>query len=196
MVEEAETAWWDVLRVDVDVGETESAVDCGGGEEGEQADEEEAGEEEQGGEQHCSLEQLSVVLEMRQKGSRCENVEGESKKSVRDTITVEPTPNSVGAYREGDNDIDGQGDQSVEAEVSCHERKGGGSKHCMGGKEGHCFEHWEQFGWDLDLVIFQVPGSIIQVEGNVQVPFRAELGHRQEAGGETSDLEEAGCLVF
>ena len=36
----------------------------------------------------------------------------------------------------------------------------------------------------------------IQVEGGVQVPFRAELGHRQEAGGETSDLEEAGCRVF
>ena len=52
MVEGARTAGWDVLRVDVDVGETECAVDCGGGEEGEQADEEEAGQEEQGGEQH------------------------------------------------------------------------------------------------------------------------------------------------
>ena len=62
MVEEAGAAFWDVLRVDVDVGETESAVDCGGGEEGEQADEEEAGQEEQGGEQHCSFEQLSEVL--------------------------------------------------------------------------------------------------------------------------------------
>lgn len=48
MVEEAGTAFWDVLRVDVDVGETECAVDCGGGEEGEQADEEEVGQE-QGG---------------------------------------------------------------------------------------------------------------------------------------------------
>ena len=28
------------------------------------------------------------------------------------------------------------------------------------------------------------------------MPFCAELGHRQEAGGETSDLEEAGCRVF
>ena len=43
MVEGARTAGWDVLRVDVDVGETECAVDCGGGEEGEQADEEEQG---------------------------------------------------------------------------------------------------------------------------------------------------------
>ena len=43
-------------------GMTECAVDCGGGEEGEQADEEEAGQEEQGGEQHRSLEQLSEVL--------------------------------------------------------------------------------------------------------------------------------------
>ena len=53
VVKEAGTAFWDVLRVDVAVGETECAVDCGGGEEGEQADEEEAGQEEQGGEQHC-----------------------------------------------------------------------------------------------------------------------------------------------
>ena len=60
----------------------------------------------------------------------------------------------------------------------------------MGGKEGHRLEDWRQFGRDLDFVIF------IQVEGGVQVPFCAELGHRQEAGGETSDLEEAGCRVF
>ena len=42
LVEVAGAAGWDVLRVDVDVGETESAMDCGGGEE---TDEEEAGEE-------------------------------------------------------------------------------------------------------------------------------------------------------
>ena len=60
----------------------------------------------------------------------------------------------------------------------------------MGGEEGHRLEDWEQFGRDLDIVI------VVQVEGGEQVPFRAELGHRQEAGGETSDLEEAGCLVF
>ena len=60
----------------------------------------------------------------------------------------------------------------------------------MGDKEGHRLEDWEQFGRDLDLVV------ILQVEGGVQVPLRAELGHRQETGGETSDLEEAGCRVF
>ena len=60
----------------------------------------------------------------------------------------------------------------------------------MGDKEGHPLEDWKQFGRDLDLVIS------IQVEGCVQVPFCAELGHRQEAGGETSDLEEPGCRVF
>ena len=60
----------------------------------------------------------------------------------------------------------------------------------MRDKEGHCFEHWEQFGRNLDLVMF------VQVEGGVQVPFCAELGHRQEAGGETSDLEKTGCRVF
>ena len=59
-----------------------------------------------------------------------------------------------------------------------------------GGKEGHRLEDWGQFGRDLDFVIF------VQVENGVQVPLRAELGHRQEAGGETSDLEEAGCRVF
>ena len=72
MVEEAGTAGWDVLRVDVDVGEPECAVDCGGGEEGEQAD-----EEEQGGEQHRSLEQFSFFLVMRRIGSRCEDAERE-----------------------------------------------------------------------------------------------------------------------
>ena len=172
------------------MGETESAVDCGGGEEGEQADEEEAGQEEQGGEQHCSLEQLSVVLLMRLKGSRCEDVEGESKKGAHHTITTELTLPCIGTNREGDNGIDGQGDQGVEAEVSRHDGKGGGSKHCMGGKEGHRLEDWGQFGRDLDFVIF------VQVENGVQVPLRAELGHRQEAGGETSDLEKAGCRVF
>ena len=60
----------------------------------------------------------------------------------------------------------------------------------MGDKEGHRLEDWKQFGRDLCFV------EHIQVEGGVQVPFRAELGHRQEAGGETSDLEEAGCQVF
>ena len=60
----------------------------------------------------------------------------------------------------------------------------------MGGKEGHRLEDWEQFGRDLGFVIY------FQVEGGEQVPFRAELGHRQEAGGETSDLEEPGCRVF
>ena len=91
MVVEAGTAFWDVLRVDVDVGETECAVDCGGGEEGEQADEEEAGQEEQGGEQHRSLEQLSVALFMRLIGSRCEDVDGESKKGVYHTNTTDLT---------------------------------------------------------------------------------------------------------
>ena len=60
----------------------------------------------------------------------------------------------------------------------------------MWDKEGHRFEDRKQFGRDLDFVIF------VQVEGGVQVPFRAELGDRQEAGGETSDLEEPGCRVF
>ena len=60
----------------------------------------------------------------------------------------------------------------------------------MWDKEGHCFDHQEQFGRDPGFVIF------VQVEGGVQVPLRAELGHRQEAGGETSDLEETGCWVL
>ena len=60
----------------------------------------------------------------------------------------------------------------------------------MGEKKGHRLEDWKQFGRDLGYVIS------IQVEGGVQVPLRAELGHRQEAGGETSDLEEPGCRVF
>ena len=60
----------------------------------------------------------------------------------------------------------------------------------MWDKEGHRFEDWKQFGRDLDIVI------PVQVEGGEQVPLCAELGHRQEAGGETSDLEEAGCRVF
>ena len=60
----------------------------------------------------------------------------------------------------------------------------------MGDKKGHRLENWKQFCRDLDLVIF------VQIEGCEQVPLRAELGHRQEAGGETSDLEEAGCRVF
>ena len=97
-------------------------MDCGGGEEGEQADEEEAGQEEQGGEQHCSLEQLSVVLLMRLKGSRCEDVEGESKKGAHHTITTELTLPCIGTNREGDNGIDGQGDQSAQCV------KGGGSQ--------------------------------------------------------------------
>ena len=38
------------------MGESEGAVDGGGGQEGEEADEENAGEEQQGGEQHRCLE--------------------------------------------------------------------------------------------------------------------------------------------
>ena len=55
---------------------------------------------------------------------------------------------------------------------------------------GHRLEHWKQFGQDLRFV------KHIQFEGGVHVPLCAELGHRQEAGGETSDLEEPGCRVF
>ena len=64
------------------------------------------------------------------------------------------------------------------------------AKYCVGDKEGHRLEDWEQFGRDLDFVF----GA--HVEGGEQVPLRAELGHRQEAGGETSDLEEPGCRVL
>ena len=106
MVEEAGATGWDVLRVDIDVGETQGAVDCGGGEEGEQAYEEEAGEEEQGGEQHRSLEQLSGALVIRLNGSSCEDVDGESKKGEHHTTTTELTVHCVGTDREGDDDKD------------------------------------------------------------------------------------------
>ena len=106
MVEEAGATGWDVLRVDIDVGETQGAVDCGGGEEGEQAYEEEAGEEEQGGEQHRSLEQLSEALLMRRKGSGCEDVEGECKKGVHHISTTDLTLQCVGTDREGHDDVD------------------------------------------------------------------------------------------
>ena len=165
-------------------------MDCGGGEEGEQAGEEEAGQEEQGGEQHCSLEQHSEALVIRCTGSRCEDVEGECNKGVYHTITTDLTVQCVGTNRDGDDGIDGQGDQGIESEEGCHDSERGSPKYCMGDKEGHPLEDWKQFGRDIDLLIF------IQVEGGVQVPFRAELGHRQEAGGETSDLEEPGCRVF
>ena len=50
---EAWTAGRDV-RVEVDVGECQGAVDGGGGhEEGEEADEEDAREKKQGGDEHC-----------------------------------------------------------------------------------------------------------------------------------------------
>ena len=118
---------------------------------------------------------------MRYHGSRCENVEGESKKSVCHTITAELTPLCVRTDREGEDDIDGQGDQGVEAEVSRHDGKRGSPKHCMGHKEGHRLEHWKQFGQDPDILDIH-PGWIflisIQVEGGVQVPFRAELRNR------------------
>ena len=118
------------------------------------------------------------------------DVEEECNKGVLNTITTDLTVHCVGTKRDGDDDKDGQGDQSVKAEVRSHDGERGGPKYCMWDKEGHRFEHWKQFGRNLDLVIF------IQVVGFVQVPLRAELGHRQEAGGETSDLEEAGCRVF
>ena len=59
----------------------------------------------------------------------------------------------------------------------------------MGGKEGQRLEHWKQFDRNLVLVI------VVQVEGGEEVPFRAELGHRQETGGESYNLEEASCEV-
>ena len=73
---------WDVFDGNVDVGESQVTVEGGGGggEEGEQADEEEVGEEEHGREEHCYLKELSPVLVERHIGSRCENVERESKK--------------------------------------------------------------------------------------------------------------------
>ena len=49
----------------------------------------------------------------------------------------------------------------------------------MGGKEGQRLEHWKQFGRNLVLVI------VVQVEGGEEVPFRAELGHRQETASPT-----------
>ena len=70
-----------------------------------------------------------------------------------------------------------------------HEGKGGRPKKRVGGKEGQRLDHWKQFGRDLVLVI------VVQVEGGEEVPFRAELGHRQETGGESSDLEERSCLM-
>ena len=127
---------------------------------------------------------------MRLNSSRCEDVEGECQKGPHHTKTTELTQQFVGTNREGEDGIYGQGDQSIEAEESCHDSERGSSEDCMWDKEGHRFEDWKQFGRDLCFVIS------IQVEGGVQVPLRAELGHRQEAGGETSDLEEAGCRVF
>ena len=79
------------------MGETESAVDCGGGEEGEQ---------ELGGEQHRSLEHLSVLLGMRLMDSRCEDEEGECKKGEHHTTTTDLTLPCVGPNREGDDGID------------------------------------------------------------------------------------------
>ena len=100
-----------------------------------------AGEEEQGGEQHRSLEQLSVVLVMRLKGSRCEDVEGECNKGGYHTKTTDLTHRCIGTNREGADAIDGEGDQSVEAEVRSHDGERGGPKYCMWDKEGHRFEH-------------------------------------------------------
>ena len=111
-------------------------------------------------------------------------------KGVQQTTTTDHTIFFIGTSNEEDGDKDGQGDQSVEAEASRHDCEGGGPKYCMWDKEGHCFDHQEQFGRDPGFVIF------VQVEGGEQVPFCAELRDRQEAGGETSDLKEAGCRVF
>ena len=43
------------MGFEVDEGESEGAVDGGGGQEGEEADEENAGQEQQGRDQHCWL---------------------------------------------------------------------------------------------------------------------------------------------
>ena len=121
---------------------------------------------------------------MRHIGGRCEKVEGECNKGVHHTITTDVRSRGlcVGTDREDDDDKDGQGDQSVEAEVSRHNGKGGGSKHCMRDKEGHRLKDWKQFGRDL--------------EGCVQVPLCAELGHRQEAGSETSEIWKKRVVGF
>ena len=76
---EAGTAGGDV-RVEVDVGESKGAVDGGGGEEGEEADDENAGEEKQGGDQHRYLQLASSRLSVRAQDSRCEDREGKLKK--------------------------------------------------------------------------------------------------------------------
>ena len=112
-----------------------------------------SGQEEQGGEQHRSLEQLSVALNIRRKSSWCEDVEGECNKGFQHTNTTEPTHCCVGADREGEDDKYGQRDQSEDPEEGRHEGEGGSSEDGMGDKEGHCFEHCQQFGRDLDLVI-------------------------------------------
>ena len=65
--------------------------------------------------------QLSVVLVMRVQDSRCEDGEGEFKKGFHHTTTTDLTSQCVGTNREGDDDKDGQGDQSVEAEVRRHD---------------------------------------------------------------------------
>ena len=109
---------------------------------------------------------------MRLMDSRCEDEEGECKKGEHHTTTTDLTHRCVGTDTEGDDDKDGQGGQSVETEVSRHDGKGGGSKHCMWDKEGYRLEDWKQFGRDLDFVF----GA--HVEGVEQVPFRAELKHR------------------
>ena len=80
---------------------------------------------------------------MRLKGSRCEDVEGECNKGGHYTTTTDLTVHCVGTNREGDDDIDGQGDQSEDPEVGCHKGEGGSSEDGMGDKEGHRFEHWE-----------------------------------------------------
>ena len=81
-------------------------VEGGGGEEGEQADEEEVGEEEHGREEHCYLKELSPVLVERHIGSRCENVERESKKGGHYSVAADKALHCVGADKERDDDKD------------------------------------------------------------------------------------------
>ena len=58
------------------MGESQGAVESGGGQEGQEADEDDAGEEDQGGDEHGCLQLATFILSKRLKDSRCEDGEG------------------------------------------------------------------------------------------------------------------------
>ena len=98
------------------MGESQGAVESGGGQEGQEADEDDAWEEDQGGDEHGCLQLATFILSKRLKDGRCEDGEG------RFLIVLNHNFNAPleEVHNRDRYDVDGDWDEGVESEEGSH----------------------------------------------------------------------------